>query len=125
MKRIILCGFLVIVMIVLGAGSLYYTDTSAREAEETLEEVSLRLKENDMAGAKSLTLDLRADWESYLETHFFATDHEHVMELTSVIVRICALAEEEDPELSIECAVAKDLMRIYRKKTSVTLGNIF
>lgn len=125
MKRIIVCGFLVIAMIVLGAGSLYYTDTTARKAEETLEEVSLRLKENDMAGAKSLTLDLRADWESYLETHFFATDHEHVMELTSLIVRIAALAEEEDPELSVECAAAKELMRIYRKKTSVTLGNLF
>lgn len=125
MKRIILCGFLVIAMVVLGVGSLYYTDTTARKAEETLEEVSLRLKENDMAGVKSLTLDLRADWKSYLETHFFATDHEHVMELTSTIVRIVALAEEEDPELSIECAVAKDLMRIYQKKTSVTLGNIF
>lgn len=125
MKRIILCGFLVIAMVVLGVGSLYYTDTTAKKAEETLEEVSLRLKENDMAGVKSLTLDLRADWESYLETHFFATDHEHVMELTATIVRICALAEEEDPELSIECAVAKDLMRIYQKKTSVTFGNIF
>lgn len=125
MKRIILCGFLVIAMVVLGVGSLYYTDTTAKKAEETLEEVSLRLKENDMAKVKSLALDLRANWESYLETHFFATDHEHVMELTSTIVRICALAEEEDPELSIECAVAKDLMRIYQKKTSVTLGNIF
>lgn len=125
MKRIILCGFLVIAMVVLGVGSLYYTDTTAKKAEETLEEVSLRLKENDMAGVKSLTRDLRADWEDYLETHFFATDHEHVMELTATIVRICALAEEEDPELSIECAVAKDLMRIYQKKTSVTFGNIF
>lgn len=125
MKRIILCGFLVLAMIVLGAGSLYYTDTTARKAEETLEEVSLRLKENDAAGAKSLTLDLRADWENYIETHFFATDHEHDMELTSIIVRICALAEEKDPDLTVECAVAKELMSIYRKKNSVTLGNIF
>ena len=125
MKRIILCGFLVLAMIVLGAGSLYYTDTSARKAEETLEEVSLRFKGNDAAGAKSLTLDLRAGWENYIETHFFATDREHVMELTSIIARICALAEEEDPELTVECAVAKELMSIYREKSSITLKNIF
>lgn len=125
MKRIILCGFLMLVMIILGAGSLYYTDTSAKEAEETLEEVSLRFKKGDAAGAKSLTLDLRAGWEGYIENNFFTTDHEYVIELTSTIARICALAEEEDPELTAECAVAKDLMRIYREKNSVTLKNIF
>lgn len=125
MKRIILCGFLMLVMIILGAGSLYYTDTSAKEAEDALEEVSLRFKKGDAGGAKSLTLDLRANWESYIENHFFTTDREHVMELTSIIARICALAEEEDPELTVECAVAKEMMSVYREKNSVTLKNIF
>lgn len=125
MKRIILCGFLVIVMLILGAGSLYYTDTSAREAETALEEIPLRFRSGDAAGAKGLALDLRADWESYIENHFFATDREHVMELTTLIARICALAEEEDPELTAECAVAKELMRIYREKSAVTLRNLF
>lgn len=125
MKRILLCGFLIIAMIILGAGSLYYTDTSAKEAEKTLEEVSLRFGRGETANAKSLALSLRTDWESYIGNHFFATDREHVMELTSMIARICALAEEEDPELTVECAVAEDLMEVYRQKNAVTLKNIF
>lgn len=125
MKRFIICGFIVLALIILGAGSLYYTESTTREAESTLEEVSLSFGRGEFEQTKSLARKLSADWEKYNENHFFMTDKEHVMELSSVIARVHALAEEEDPELTVECAVARELMASYRIKNSVDWTNIF
>ncbi|MCM1419230.1 MAG: DUF4363 family protein [Bacteroides sp.] len=125
MKRIIICGIIMLALVVLGAASLYYTDTSAKEAEGTLEEIDLRFREGDLDGARGLARELSADWERYIENHFFMTDKEHVMELSSMIARIRALADEGDEELTVECAVARELMTSYRLKNAVGWNNIF
>lgn len=125
MKRIIICGFIVIALVILGAASLYYTETSTKEAEDTLEEISLSFGRGELEQTKSLTRKLSQSWESYTENYFFMTDKEHVMELSSMIARIHALAEEEDPDLTVECAVTRELMTSYRMKNAVKWNNIF
>lgn len=125
MKRFVICGFIVLVLVILGAGSLYYTETTTREAEDTIEEISLSFGRGEFDQTKSLSRKLSADWEKYNQNHFFMTDKEHVMELSSVIARVHALAEEEDPDLTVECAVARELMASYRIKNTINWSNIF
>ncbi len=125
MKRIIICAVIMIMLIVLGTASYIFTDSAMDKTEKAVSDISLTFGEGDFETAKSLSAVLSANWREYSKSYIFIFDKEHIMELTGAIAKIEALANDENPDILVECKTAAELIRLYRAKERVTLGNIF
>ncbi len=125
MKRIIICAIIMIFIIILGIVSYAYTDNAMDEAEKSVEQISESFGEGNFDRTKSLTRELSKMWHEKCESYIFIFDKDHIMELTAVISRIEAFAEDENPETTVECKTAAELIRLYRSKEKITLTNIF
>lgn len=125
MKRIVICAFIMIILIIFGIVSYAYTDNAMDETEQAVTDIANSFGEGDFERTKDLTRELSALWREKCRNYVFIFDKEHIMELTAVIARIEALAEDENPEMLVECRAGVELIRLYRSKEDITLGNIF
>lgn len=124
MKRIIICAFIVVLLTILGIASYLYTQDAMEKTEAAIDSVSASFSENsELTG--SLAKKLTAQWRENCGSYIFIFDRDHIMELTAVIARIEAYAEENDPEILVECRQAKELIRLYHIKEDFYLPNIF
>lgn len=125
MKRIVICGFIMIILIILGIVSYAYTDNAMDETEHAVENIANSFSDGDFERTKSLTRELSAIWRKKCKNYVFIFDKDHIMELTAVIARIEAFAEDENPEVLVECKAGVELIRLYRAKEDITAVNIF
>ncbi len=125
MKRIVICLFIIAALIVLGAASFYYTDSVTGSAAHTIDEIAGSFETGDFEQARSLTMTLSQRWGEYVKNDIFIVDKDHIMEITAMIARLQALAEEKSEDLPEECAAARQMILFYREKNYPTWNNIF
>ena len=63
MKRIIICAFIMILLIILGIASYICTDNTLNEAEQSVNDISRSFAEGDMELTKQLSHKLSEKWE--------------------------------------------------------------
>lgn len=114
-----------VILIILGIVSYAYTDNAMDEAEHAVEDIANSFSDGDFERTKSLTRELSATWRERCRSYVFIFDKDHIMELTAVIARIEAFAEDENPEMLVECKAGVELIRLYRAKEDITPVNIF
>lgn len=114
-----------VIIIILGIIGYAYTDNAMDKAEQTVSDISRSFGDGDFGGTKRLANNLSEEWRNKCESYIFLFDKDHIMELTSVITRIKAFAEDENPETLVECKVAEELIRLYRSKEKITVKNVF
>ena len=124
MKRIIICVFILLILIALGIASYAYTNSTMDNTQREIEGISESFKRGDFERTKALSYTLSENWRLSYSNYFLIFDTEHIMELTSVIARIEAFADDENPEVLVECRAASELIRLYRSKEKFTLSNI-
>ncbi|MBQ8410132.1 MAG: DUF4363 family protein [Ruminiclostridium sp.] len=124
MKRIIICAFIMVIIIIIGIGSYIYTDNAMDRTEKAVDNISDSYLSGNLDEVKRLTNELSSEWRKQYRSYVFIFDKEHIMELTAMIARIEAFAEEENPEVLVECKAAVEFIRLYRAKEDITLGNI-
>lgn len=125
MKRIIICAFIMVIIIILGIGSYIYTDNAMDRTEKAVDGISRSFSEGNLEETKLLTNKLSAEWRKQYRSYVFIFDKEHIMELTAMIARIDAFARDENPEVLVECKAALEFIRLYRAKEDITIENIF
>lgn len=125
MKRIIICGLIMITLVIIGIISLFYTDSIAESTERKVGEISESFEDGDYDLTRKLTNELDKSWKDYYQGHIFMVDKDHAMEISMAISRIKSMSEQEDDDLLTECGAVQDLIRLYRRKHDVTLENIF
>ncbi len=125
MKRIIICAFIIVLLLIIGIGSYIFTDNAMDETEAAVENIAESFGNGEFEKTKSLTSQLSQSWHNQCRNYVFIFDKDHIMELTAVIARIEAFAEDENPEMLVECKAATELIRLYRSKEEINLINIF
>lgn len=125
MKRIIICAFIMVVLIILGIASYICTDSTLSEAEQTVNDISLSFGSGDMELTKQLSGELSEEWENHCENYMFIIDKDFMVEITMAVSRIETFARDENPEVLVECETVLELMELCREKENIELHNIF
>lgn len=125
MKRIIICGLIMITLVIIGIISLFYTDSVTDAAARKVDEISASFGSGDYDLTRKLTAELDKSWQDYYQGHIFMVDKDHAMEISLSISRIKSMAEQDDDDLPTECGAAQDLIQLYRRKHDLTWENIF
>lgn len=124
MKRIIICAFIMVVVIILGIASYICTDNTLNEAEQTVNDISLSFEKSDMELTRQLSEKLSEEWEEDCESYMFIIDKDYMVEITLAVSRIEAFARDENPEVLVECETVLGLMELCREKENIELRNI-
>ena len=124
MKRIVICAFILLVLVALGIVSYIYTNNAMESTGDTIDRISTSFENGDFEKTRSLSTSLSENWRESYNNYLLIFDKEHIMELTMAIARIEALAEDENPDLLIECKSASELIRLYRSKEKLRIVNI-
>lgn len=124
MKRIIICAFIMIFLIILGTASYICTDNTLDEAEQAVNDISLSFEKGNMELAKKLAEKLAEEWEKDCGNYMFIIDKDYVVEITLSVSRIKAFAHDENSEIKVECETALGLMKLCREKENIEIGNI-
>ncbi len=124
MKRIIICAFIMVVVIILGIASYICTDNTLNEAEQTVNDISLSFEKGDMELTRQLSEKLSEEWEEDCESYMFIIDKDYMVEITLAVSRIEAFARDENPEVLVECETVLGLMELCREKENIELRNI-
>ena len=125
MKRIIICAFIAVLLIILGIASYICTDGALSETEQTVNEISLSFGEGDMDAVKSLSQRLSQNWRKNYGSYLFIVDKDYIVEITLAISRIEALSKNGDEELLTECETIYGLLELCREKENIEVSNIF
>ncbi len=125
MKRIIICAFIMVVLIIVGIASYICTDNTLNEAEKTVNDISLSFEKGDMELTRRLSRSLSEEWEGDCENYMFIIDKDYMVEITLAVSRIEAFARDENPEVMVECETVLGLMELCREKENIELRNIF
>ncbi len=125
MKRIIICAFITVLLIVMGVASYICTDNTLSEAEQTVNSISLSFDGGDMELTKKLAQSLSQEWSDDCRRYMFIIDKNYAIEITLAVSRIEAYARDEDPEVLVECKTVLGLMELCREKENIELRNIF
>jgi len=125
MKRIIICAFIMVVVIIVGIASYICTDSTLNEAEQTVNDISLSFEKGDMELTQRLSQSLSEEWEQDCESYMFIIDKDYMVEITLAVARIEAFARDENPEVLVECETVLGLMELCREKENIELRNIF
>ncbi|MBR4112382.1 MAG: DUF4363 family protein [Ruminiclostridium sp.] len=124
MKRIIICAFIMILLIILGIASYICTDNTLNEAEQSVNDISRSFADGDMELTKQLSHMLSEKWEEDCENYMFIINKDYVVEITLAVSRIEAFARDENPEVLVECETVLGLMELCREKENIELRNI-
>jgi len=124
MKRIIICAFIMILLIILGIASYICTDNTLNEAEQSVNDISRSFTDGDMELTKQLSHKLSEKWEEDCENYMFIINKDYVVEITLAVSRIEAFARDENPEVLVECETVLGLMELCREKENIELRNI-
>ena len=124
MKRIIICAFIMVVVIILGIASYICTDNTLNEAEQTVNDISLSFEKGDMELTRQLSEKLSEEWDEDCESYMFIIDKDYMVEITLAVSRIEAFARDENPEVLVECETVLGLMELCREKENIELRNI-
>lgn len=124
MKRIIICAFIMILLIILGIASYICTDNTLSEAEQSVNDISRSFADGDMELTKRLSHKLSEKWEEDCENYMFIINKDYVVEITLAVSRIEAFARDESPEVLVECETVLGLMELCREKENIELRNI-
>ena len=124
MKRIIICAFIMILLIILGIASYICTDNTLNEAEQSVNDISRSFADGDMELTKQLSHKLSEKWEEECENYMFIINKDYVVEITLAVSRIEAFARDENPEVLVECETVLGLMELCREKENIELRNI-
>ena len=125
MKRIIICAFIMVVLIIVGIACYICTDNTLNEAEKTVNDISLSFEKGDMELTRRLSRSLSEEWEGDCENYMFIIDKDYMVEITLAVSRIEAFARDENPEVMVECETVLGLMELCREKENIELRNIF
>ncbi len=125
MKRIIICAFIMVIVIILGIASYICTDNTLKQAEQTVGEISLSFENGDTALTKNLSKKLAEEWKNDCGSYMFIVDKDYMIEISLAVARIGAFAEEENSEVLVECEALLGLMELCREKENIELHNIF
>ncbi|MBQ8903789.1 MAG: DUF4363 family protein [Oscillospiraceae bacterium] len=125
MKRIIICAFIMVVVIILGIASYICTDNTLNEAEQTVSDISLSFEKGDMELTRAFSEKLSEEWEEDCENYMFIIDKDYMIEITLAVSRIEEFARDENPEVLVECRAVLGLMELCREKENIELRNIF
>lgn len=124
MKRVILCAFIIVMLLIIGVGSCIYIENTSEKVVNALYLAEDSFSSGDFRGARLAAEKADESWQEFMSKHVFITDKEHLLEITATIVKIQALAAAEDEELLTECDVARRLIELYRDKQQPDLLNI-
>lgn len=124
MKRIIICAFILLILIALGIASYAYTNDAMDNTRREIEGISESFKSGNFERTKQLSYELSENWRYKYCNYLFIFDTDHIMELTSMIARIEAFADDENPEVLVECRAASELILLYRSKEKLAISNI-
>lgn len=124
MKRIIICAFIMILLIILGIASYICTDNTLNEAEQSVNDISRSFTDGDMELTKQLSHKLSEKWGEDCENYMFIINKDYVVEITLAVSRIEAFARDENPEVLVECETVLGLMELCREKENIELRNI-
>ena len=124
MKRIVICAFILFMLVALGIASYIYTNDAMESTGDAIDQISDSFESGDFGKTRSLSVSLSESWRKSDNNYLLIFDKEHIMELTMAIARIEALAEDENPDLLIECKSASELIRLYRSKEKLKIVNI-
>lgn len=125
MKRIIICAFIMMVLIILGIASYICTDSALHEAEQTVNDISLSFSSGDTGLTQKLAEELSEEWEEDCESYLFIIDKDYIVEITLAVSRIEAFARDENPEVMVECETVLGLVELCREKENIELRDIF
>lgn len=125
MKRIIICAFIMVVVIILGIASYICTDNTLNEAEQTVSDISLSFEKGDMELTRAFSEKLSEEWEEDCENYMFIIDKDYMIEITLAVSRIEEFVRDENPEVLVECRTVLGLMELCREKENIELRNIF
>ena len=124
MKRIILCVFILLILIALGIASYTFTNDAMDSTRREIEGISESFKSGDFERTKKLSYELSENWRYKYCNYLLIFDTDHIMEFTSAIARIEAFAQDENPEVLVECRAASELILLYRSKEKLEISNI-
>lgn len=124
MKRIIICAFIMLVVIIVGIASYICTDNTLSEAEQAVNDIQLSFEKGDMELARTLSEKLSEEWEEDCESYMFIIDKDYMVEITLAVSRIKAFACDEKPEVLVECETVLGLMELCREKENIEIRNI-
>lgn len=124
MKRVVLSGVLVAVMVALAVAGMIYTDNVIEDSRSSLAQVAAAYQENDGAGAAEAARTLERRWNGFCSTHIYISDNEHALEISNLVARILYLAQEMDDDLLVECAAADRLLELFGEEQAPSIFNI-
>ena len=124
MKRIIICAFIAILLIILGIAIYICTDNALSDTEQAVNDISLSFEEGASDKVKSLSRRLSEDWRQTYGNYLFIIDKNYIVEITLAISRIEALAQDGDKEILTECETVNGLLELCREKENIELRNI-
>lgn len=112
------------VLLVIGVGSYIYIEKTSENVVSTLYDTENCFSSGNLEGARLAAKEADNSWHNFISKHIFITDKEHLLEITSILTKIQALAKAEDEELLTECDVARRLIELYRDKQTPDILNI-
>ena len=124
MKRIIICAFIAVLLIILGIASYICTDNALSATEQSVNEISLNFDEGNMDKVKNLSAQLSDDWREIYGNYLFIVDKNYMVEITLAVSRIEEFAKDENAEILVECNTVKGLLELCREKENIELRNI-
>lgn len=120
MRRIFLCLAIIAALAAFSVYGTLYVGGISERIIEGLDEVCGAEGEEAVSAAR----ETDRLWNEFYEKHIFITDKEHAMEITALLARIAALAEEGSDELTAECRTAKKLVQLFCEKQKPELMNV-
>lgn len=125
MKRLVICSILAVVIVAVGIWAVVYVNGVSLGARRQIELIASHYEADEHEAASAALERLERDWGSFADMHILVTDNEHMLEISSSLVKIRSLLETEDDELLNECRLADRLIEIYRKEQLPLFSNIF
>lgn len=125
MKRIVICCILTAVIFAGGTAGMFYTSRVGDEIAENLRQVRESFLAGDTEAARTAADKASERWNKFRDLHILISDNGHALEITMSAERIKRLLETEDEEVTVECGVMEELIRVYCREQEIRLGNVF
>lgn len=124
MQRIVTCSIIIVLLITTAVFGYCSIKNTSDSILESLEATIQSFRNDDLESAVEHADAAEREWNEFFEVHVFITDKEHMLEITSSLTKIKAMAQENNDELIIEAQSAKKLIEIYLDKQNPELMNI-
>lgn len=124
MKRIVVCVILALSLAAAGSWCFFYSDDTAKNILEELEETERLYSSGDTEEAAAASARAKDKWNGFTEIRILSVDNEHEMEITMSMSRLVSLIESENEEAMVEWAAVKELVEGYKREISPFVLNV-